>query len=68
MDDGLGITMHLVEMLPTIPLHLTFQSAVPGLTGFTPEVYDAWPKSRTDILDFSHMPPPQSNQKAIDVL
>ena len=66
--DGLGITMHHVDMLPTILLHLTFQSAVPGLTGFTPEVYAAQSKSRTDIMDFSHVPPPQSNQKVIDVL
>ena len=66
--DGLGIAMHLMDMLPTIPLHLTFQSAVPGLTGFAPEVYAARPKSRTDILDFSHVPPLQSNWKAIDVL
>ena len=68
MAGGLGIAMHLVDMLPTIPLHLSFQSAVPGLTGFTPEVYAAWPKSRMDILDFSHVPPPQSNQKAMHVL
>ena len=53
---------------PPFSLHLTFQSAVPGLTRFTPEVYTAWPKSRTDILDFSHVPPPQSDWKAIDVL
>ena len=68
MADGWGITMHLVDMLPTILLHLTFQSAVPGLTRFTPEVYTAWPKSRTDILDFSHAPPLQSDRKVIDVL
>ena len=48
--DGLGITMHLVDMLPTIPLHLAFQSATPGPTGFAPEVYTARPRSRTDIL------------------
>ena len=66
--DGLGIAMRLVDMLPTIPLHLTFQSAVPGLTRFAPEVYAAQPKSRTDILDFSDAPPLQSDQKAIDVL
>ena len=65
--DGLGNTMCLVDMLPTIPLHLAFQSATPGLTGFAPEVYAAWPKSRTDILDFSHTPPPQSNWKVLDV-
>ena len=66
--DGLGITMHLVDMLLTILLHLAFQSAIPGLSRFTPEVYAAWPKSRTDILDFSHVPPPQSDQKVLDVL
>ena len=32
--DGLGITMHLVDMLPTIPLQLAFHSSTPGLTRF----------------------------------
>ena len=68
MADGLGITMHLVDMLPTIPLQLAFHSSTPGLTGFMPEVYAAWPKSRTDILDFSHVPPLQSSQKVLDLL
>ena len=36
----------------------------PGLTGFAPEVYAAQPRSRMDILDFSHVPPLQSNQRA----
>ena len=68
MANGLGITMHLVDMLPTIPIHLAFHSSTPQLTGFTPEVYAVWPKFRTDALDFSHMPPPQSDWKALDVL
>ena len=68
MADGLGIAMHLVDMLPTIPLHLSFQSVVPGLTGFAPEVYAAWPRSRMDLLDFSHVPPLQSDWKAMHVL
>ena len=55
--DGLGIAMCLVDMLPTIPLHLAFHSSTPGLTGFVPEVYAAQPRSRMDILDFSHVPP-----------
>ena len=66
--NGLGIIMHLVDMLPTIPIHLAFHSSTPGLTRFTPEVYAAWPKFRTDALDFSHVPPLQSNQKVLDVL
>ena len=36
--DGLGIAMYLVDMLPTILLHLAFHSSTPGLTGFRPEV------------------------------
>ena len=68
MADGLGIAMCLVDMLPTIPLHLAFHSSTPGLTRFVPEVYTAWPKSRMDILDFSHAPPLQSNRKVLDVL
>ena len=66
--DGLGITMFLVDMLPTIPIHLAFHLSTPGLTGFTPEVYAAQPKSRMDALDFSHTPPLQSNWKVLDVL
>ena len=68
MADGLGIAMCLVDMLPTILLHLSFQSAVPRLTRFAPEVYSAWPKSRTDLLDFSHMPPLQINWRVMHVL
>ena len=41
---------------------------VPTLTGFTPEVYAAPPKSRMDLLDFSHVPPPQSDQRVMHVL
>ena len=66
--DGLGITMCLVDMLPTIPTHLAFHSSTPGLTSFVPEVYAAQPWFRTDILDLTHMPPPQGDQKVLDVL
>ena len=38
MMDGLGITLHLVDMLPTIPLQLAFNTATAGLIGCTPEV------------------------------
>ena len=67
--NGLGIAMHLVDMLPTIILlHLAFHSSTPGLTGIAPEVYAAQPRSRMDILDFFHVPPLQSSQKVLDVL
>ena len=66
--DGLGITLCPVDVLSTILLQLAFHSATPGPTGFRPEVHAARPKSRMDTLDFSHMPPLQSDQKAIDVL
>ena len=56
MADGLGIAMHLIDMLSTILLQLSFHSSTPGLTSFAPEVYAARPKSRMDILDFSHTP------------
>ena len=69
MADGLGIAMHLVDMLPTIPLHLSFQSAVPGLTGFASEIYAARPKSQDGYFGFlSCMPPLQSNQRVMHVL
>ena len=45
--DGLGITLHLVDMLPTIPLQLAFNTATAKLLGCTPKVYAAWPKMRT---------------------
>ena len=35
--DGLGIALHLVGMLPTIPLQLTFNSITAGLLGHTPK-------------------------------
>ena len=66
--DGLGITKHLIDMLPTIPIHLAFHLSMPELTGFTPEVYIAQPKFRMDVLDFSHVPPLQSDWKALDIL
>ena len=66
--NDLGITMHLVDMLPTIPIHLAFHLSMPGLTRFVPKVYTAWPKFRMDVLDFSHVPPLQSNRKVLDIL
>ena len=39
LADGLGIAMRLVDMLPTILIHLAFHSSTPGLTRFVPEVY-----------------------------
>ena len=66
--DILGIAVCLVDMLPTIPIHLAFHSSTAGLTGFVPEVYATRPWFRMDVLDLSHMPPLQSNWKALDVL
>ena len=66
--NDLGITMCLVDMLPTILIHLAFHSSTPQLTGFTPEVYAAQPEFRKDALDFSHVPQLQSDQKALDIL
>ena len=36
-EDGLGIALHLVDMLPTIPLQLTFNTVTARLPGHTPE-------------------------------
>ena len=68
MADGLGITLCLVDMLPTIPLQLAFNTATPGLTGFAPKVYAAQPKSRMDLLDFSTCHHLQSDQNVMTVL
>ena len=35
--DSLGIALCLVDMLPTIPLQLTFNTVTAGLSGCTPE-------------------------------
>ena len=37
MADGLGVALHLVGMLPTIPLQLTFNTVTAGPLGHTPE-------------------------------
>ena len=68
MADSLGIALHLVDMLPTIPLQLAFNTATAGLISCIPKVYAAQPKMRTDGLDFSHMPPPGSNWDTMAVL
>ena len=68
MADGLGITLHLVDMVPTIQHQLTFHMATLGLASFAPEVYAALPKSRTDLLDFSYVPPLKSEQNVMSVL
>ena len=63
--DNLGITLHLVDMLPAILIHLAFHSSTPGLTGFRPEVYAAQPKFRMDPLDFSHVLLLKSNRNVL---
>lgn len=35
--DGLEIALHLVDMLPSIPLQLSFNTVTAGLPGYTPE-------------------------------
>ena len=35
--DGLGVALHLVNMLPTIPLHLSFNMVAAGPLGHTPK-------------------------------
>ena len=39
MADGLGIALCLVDMLPTIPLQLTFNTVTARLPGCTPEAH-----------------------------
>ena len=66
--NGLEIALCLVDILPTIPLQLAFNTATAGLIGCTPKVYATRPKTRTDGLDFSHAPLPGSNQDVMAVL
>ena len=68
VSSGLGIAVHLVDMLPIIPIHLAFHPSTLGLTSFVPEVYAAWPWFKTDVLDLTHTPPLQSDRKVLDVL
>ena len=53
MADGLGIALHLVDMLPTIPLQLTFNTVTARLPGCTPEAH-------------AHAPPPGTDRGADD--
>ena len=39
--DGLEVTLHLVDMFPTIPLQLAFNTSTVGLIGCTLKVYTA---------------------------
>ena len=51
--DGLEIALRLVDMLPSIPLHLTFHTAIADLPGFTPEAltYASPPQHRPGCDD-----------------
>ena len=53
--DGLGIALHLVDMLPTIPLQLTFTTVTARLPRCTPKAH-------------AHAPPPGTDQGAMTVL
>ena len=46
--DSLGIALHLVDMLPTIPLQLTFNTVTARLPGCTPEAPAHAPPLGTD--------------------
>ena len=62
VSNGLGITVFLVDMLPTIPIYLAFHSTMPMLTGFMLEVYASRPWLRMNIMDVMYTPPLQSDQ------
>ena len=67
-SNGLGIAIHLVDMLPTIPADFTFHTTAPVLTSFIPEVYASKPWLKTNILNLTHTLPPHSDCMAMDVL
>ena len=60
-SNSLDIALLLLNMLPTLPANLTFNTAVPLLTGFMPEVYASQPWLALNALDLTHTPPPQSD-------
>ena len=66
--DSLGIALCLIDMLPTIPLQLAFNTATARLPRCAHKVYAEWPTMGTDGLDFSYTPPPGSDQNAMTVL
>ena len=68
VSNGLGIAIHLVDMLPTILANLAFHTIAPMLTSFPPEVYASNPWLKTNILNLMHTPPPHSDHMAMDVL
>ena len=57
MADCLGIALRLVDMIPTIPLQLAFNTATARLPRCAPKVYAVLPQMGTDGLDFSYAPP-----------
>ena len=58
----------LVDMLPTIPLQLAFNTATAGLPGCAPKVYAVLPQVGTDGLDLPYAPPPGGGRDAMTVL
>ena len=66
--DGLGIALCLVDMLPTIPLQLAFNTATARLPRCAPKVYAVLPQVGTDGLDLFYAPPPGSGRDAMTVL
>ena len=68
MSNGLGITIHLVDMLPSILANLAFHATVPMPTTFTLEVYASKLWLKTNILDLMHTLPPHSDCMAMDLL
>ena len=68
VNSSLDIALHLLNMLPTLLVKITFNSPAPILTSFMPEVYASWPWLSLSSLDLMHTLPPQSDQMAMDVL
>ena len=66
--NGLGIAIHLVDMLPSILANMAFHTLVPMLTSIAPEVYASKPWLKANVLDFMHTLPPHSNCMAMEVL
>ena len=60
--------MHLIEMLPTIPLQLAFHSVMPGLTGFMHQKCMLPNLRLISWISLMCTPPLQSDQRVLDVL
>ena len=55
---GMVIALHLLYVLPTLPVNLSYHTVVATLTGSMLELYANQPWPCTRVIDTTHMPLP----------